>query len=128
MKKRNLAREQYWRDMHAQWDASKLSKSEFCRRHSLRLNAFCGWQRKIALRDMEPKTLTAQKRIGDRETTNAATGNIHPPHFVPVIVTGDGGTTSPDVSGDGIEIVVLKIKLPTACDSRKLITILEAMK
>ena len=45
--KRDLEKEKYWREVISSWQASGLSKAQFCREQGLKLNTLCGWVRNI---------------------------------------------------------------------------------
>jgi len=46
-KPRDLAKEQYWRQIIARWQASQLSIRAFCERHGLAATAFHTWRRTL---------------------------------------------------------------------------------
>jgi hypothetical protein len=62
-KQRDLAKEQYWRELVAQWRASGLSAREFCSLRQVTEASFYSWRREL------------QRRDGQRDAT---------PAFVPV--------------------------------------------
>src|SRR5262245_7837342 len=64
----NVAREQHWRELVAEWRASGLSVRAFCSQRPLRGANFYSWRRELQLRDARP--------------TSSA-----PSAFVPVTVT-----------------------------------------
>jgi len=63
--RRDLAREQHWRDVVSEWRASGLSVRAFCSQRQLRESQFYGWRRELRRRDARPS---------------------RPPAFVPVTV------------------------------------------
>jgi transposase-like protein len=60
---RDPAKEQYWRELVAQWRASGLSVREFCSLRQVRESSFYSWRREL------------QRRAGQRDSR---------PAFVPV--------------------------------------------
>lgn len=51
---RDSAREQHWRELVAQWQASGLSVREFCSQRQLREANFYAWRRELQQRDARP--------------------------------------------------------------------------
>jgi transposase-like protein len=51
MAKRDAQKEQYWRLVMEEFDASGLSVREFCRREGLRESSFYAWRRELGQRD-----------------------------------------------------------------------------
>lgn len=74
-------KEQFWRRMWRQWQASGLSVRAFCRLHDLAEASFYSWRRALIQRDEEQ------------------------PAFVPVRVVAEGIATAP-VPTSGLELVL----------------------
>ena len=52
-RRRDLGREQFWRETIAAWQAGGLSAREYCRRHRLSEASLHGWRRELRRRDDE---------------------------------------------------------------------------
>lgn len=49
----DIAKDRKWRKIIADWQASGLNMTAFCRRENVRLGSFCDWRRVIQKRDAE---------------------------------------------------------------------------
>ena len=74
-RRRDLAKERFWREVLARQASSGLSGRAFCRQEQLAEPAFYAWRRTIAWRD--------------------GVANRRPPAFVPVVVTGRSSRETP---------------------------------
>jgi hypothetical protein len=74
--KRDLKKEQRWREIIAEWKLSKLTGAAFCRQAGLKESTFYSWLKVIAVRDREVK--------GRASNGEAA--------FVPITVKAGDGT------------------------------------
>jgi transposase-like protein len=83
-------REQFWRRIIAQWQASGLSVRDFCRSRQLREPSFYAWRRTLALRDRQRPAAPTPNMTSAARPQSAAAG------FVPVRV----------VPADALEVVV----------------------
>lgn len=102
-RRRNVEREQHWRGVIRDQEASGLSISAFCREHKISAASFFNWRRKIAQRDHGD---TAAK-------------------FVPLQLHAPPTQRSPGcevVLPDGCRVIV-----STGCDANWLREILEAL-
>jgi hypothetical protein len=54
--RRDLAKEQFWRQLFAQWQQSGLTGRDFCATHRLSEASFYAWRREIARRDRQAGT------------------------------------------------------------------------
>jgi hypothetical protein len=75
--KRDLAREQYWREILARFSDSGKTRAQFCKDEGHKVDLFCYWTKVIPQRDAELK----QARASVKKKAPAA--------FVPVTVTDD---------------------------------------
>lgn len=64
---RDPAREQYWRDMIDKYQASGMSKTEFCAAEGIKASALCFWERTIKKRDYERMVEARQEKREARE-------------------------------------------------------------
>ena len=48
---------QYWKTRIANWQASRLSQTEYCRRHELKFHQFVYWRRKFTPKPSVPISL-----------------------------------------------------------------------
>ena len=51
--RRNLAKEQKWRELFAEQSHSGLNVTEFCRERGVRANRFYAWRKELAQRDFQ---------------------------------------------------------------------------
>lgn len=130
--RRDLAKEQYWRELVAKHRASDLSVREFCANAGVAENSFYAWRRELALRDAEAangaveceqeqeKLETARqqpKRKPSARASNAAA-------FVPV-------TLSNLPSASAVEIALpsgVTLRVAAGCDEATLHTVLSALE
>lgn len=109
IRQRSAAREQFWREMLADWKGSGLSIRAFCRRHHLAEPTFYYWRQELARRD---RRLTAR--------TEPATSTT-PPAFVPVRV----------IAHEPIEVVVRSgqvVRVAAGFDATHLRAVVEALE
>src|SRR5262245_11819660 len=85
IRQRSAAREQFWREMLAEWKTSGLSVRAFCGRHHLAEPTCYYWRQELARRDR-----------GVKARGESAASSMTAPAFVPVRV----------VAGEPIEVVV----------------------
>lgn len=135
MSRRDLVKEQYWRDAVAGWQSSGLTKTQYCRRQNLRLNVFCGWQKIIRQRDAETKHLAvpqlASKQLKTPLANEREGSNTEPIKFLEVkVARGESKAASSESinTGNTEQIEVVKVKLPASCKSELLFTLLEALR
>lgn len=76
-KPRDLAKEQYWRQLIQRWQHSGLSVRDFCLRHHVAVPSFYAWRRTLRQRD----------RLTDQPTP--------PLTFLPVHIRHDDGEPQP---------------------------------
>jgi transposase-like protein len=84
--RRDLAKEQFWRQMLRGWRASRLSIHDFCAKHDLAQSSFYFWRRTIAERDQEAATspsTSPKSKINNKASIDSSEAN-DPPLFVPV--------------------------------------------
>ena len=77
-KRRDPARERFWRRAIRQQQQSGLAVPEFCRREGLKDGAFRWWRQELARRDQQPTP--DHRGVPEGDTTDAA------PAFLPVRV------------------------------------------
>ncbi len=65
-RKRDPEKEKYWREVIARWQASGLSKSQFCAQENIKMASFCNWVSIIARRDIEARREAAQEQLQKR--------------------------------------------------------------
>jgi hypothetical protein len=103
-RRRNLEREEYWRGVIREQEASGLSGSAFCREKNLSAGSFFTWRRKLADRD---------------RTDNAA-------KFVPVQLHASAASARP-----GCEVVLpngCRVIVSSQCDATWLHEIVRALQ
>ena len=103
-RRRNLEREEYWRGVIGEQEASGLSASAFCRERNLSAGSFFTWRRKLADRD---------------RTDNAA-------KFVPVQLQALAASSRP-----GCEVVLpngCRVIVSSQCDATWLHEIVQALQ
>jgi hypothetical protein len=76
-------REQFWRRMIAQWQASGLGVRAFCGAHELRQPSFYAWRRTLAQRDRQRPATPPPTPASARRSPPAQTDFV-PVHVVPV--------------------------------------------
>jgi hypothetical protein len=81
--KRDIGKEQFWRQMIQQWRREGGSVCDFCARHRLAEASFYGWRRTIAERDQ----LAARQNLSLGRRPVAAGQSNGQPSFVPLHVT-----------------------------------------
>lgn len=133
MSRRDLVKEQYWRDAVASWQSSGLTKSQYCRQQNVRLNVFCGWQKIIRQRDAEAKHSAVPQLTSQRlkaPLANKRGGcNTEQAKFLEVkVARGSEAESRESMNTEQIEVVAVKVKLPASCKSELLFTLLEALK
>lgn len=79
----DVQKDRKWRKAIADWQASGLSMTAFCRRENLKLGSFCDWRRAIQKRDTAKATrsTTSAAAISGRHDINSRVD------FVPVVLT-----------------------------------------
>lgn len=107
--RRDVAKEQFWRESIAKRTGSGLSIRAFCQQHDLSEQCFYAWRRELALRDAEDRAASAVNSAAvvnsvnnvsprsARSTRAAVTlrsAGTAAPRFVPVVVN-DAVHTSP---------------------------------
>jgi hypothetical protein len=80
---RDPAKEQYWRELVAQWRASGLSAREFCSLRQVTEASFYSWRREL------------QRRDGQRDGT---------PAFVPVRIVPAATISAATISAAAVEV------------------------
>lgn len=131
--KRDLEKEKYWREVISSWQASGLSKAQFCREQGLKLNTLCGWVSVIRGRDAEqPAQLKRSKRNRRlANTANVPKGKQPPIEFVEAKCTDHVRRLEAHPETDRIEISTpdgLVVKLPAALNSALLFAVLQALR
>ena len=114
-KKRSAEKEEFWRLVLREFEASGMTVREFCRREGIAVPSFYGWRRKIAQRD------GAQKIVNQG--------------LVPVsVVDVDGATEQAPAHGSGgggrIDIVTpsgLTLRVDEAVETKRLKEVLCAI-
>ena len=120
-KRRDPARERFWRRAIRQQQQSGLAVPEFCRREGLKDGAFRWWRQELARRDQQPSP--DPRGVPEADTTDAA------PAFLPVRVVDLEAVTTR--SAPPIEIVLPggpTVRVPAGFDPRTLgdvLTVLE---
>src|SRR4051794_3248798 len=123
-KRRDPARERFWRRTIRQQQRSGLAVPEFCRREGLKDGAFRWWRRELARRDQLPTPDPREVPQGD--TIDAA------PAFLPVRVVDLEAVSTRSASP--IEIVLPggpTVRVPAGFDPRTLgdvLTVLEGRR
>lgn len=79
----DVQKDRKWRKAIADWQASGLSMTAFCRRENLKLGSFCDWRRAIQKRDAAKATRSATSVA----TTSARDDITSGVDFVPVVLT-----------------------------------------
>jgi hypothetical protein len=82
----DIEKDKRWRKIIADWQASGLNMTAFCRRENVKLGSLCDWRRTIQRRDAEAagksrKPSLAKVSPQPVRTTDSDT-------FVPVVLTG----------------------------------------
>lgn len=123
-KRRDPARERFWRRTIRQQQRSGLAVPEFCRREGLKDGAFRWWRQELARRDQQP---TPDPRgVSEGDTTDAT------PAFLPVRVVDLEAVSTR--SAPPIEIVLPggpTVRVPAGFDLRALgdvLTVLEGRR
>jgi hypothetical protein len=124
-RKRDLAKERFWRDTIRRQRASGRSVREFCLREGLSRASFHNWRREIARRDAEvPAVSVARKTPRRAKSTSRAeerTRSASP--FVSVVV-GVPASASVEIvlAGDTI------VRVPPGCDRQTLEVVLAVLR
>ena len=123
-KRRDPARERFWRRAIRQQRQSGLAVPEFCRREGLKDGAFRWWRQELARRDQQPSP--DPRGVPEADTTDAA------PAFLPVRVVDLEAVSTR--SAPPIEIVLPggpTVRVPAGFDPRTLgdvLTVLEGRR
>ena len=123
-KRRDPAREQFWRRTIRRQQRSRIAVTEFCRREGLKDGAFRWWRQELARRDQQPAP--DSRGVPDADTTDAA------PAFLPVRVVDVEAVSTR--SAPPIEIVLPggpTVRVPAGFDPRTLgdvLTVLEGRR
>jgi hypothetical protein len=59
---RDLAKEQHWREVFADWKSSGLTAVQFCQEKGIKIPAFYEWRRQIARRDAQTARAVRRKQ------------------------------------------------------------------
>ena len=83
LKRRNQAKEKYWRRLLREWRGSGLTGRDFCGVHGLSEPSFYAWRREIGRRDQERTAAPARQPQAVKAAEKAAK-----PAFLKVTVAG----------------------------------------
>jgi hypothetical protein len=124
-RKRDLAKERFWRQAIRRRQASGSSVREFCLRERLSQASFHNWRREIARRDAEVHTLAVARKTPRRAKSTSRADKRTPSAspFVPVVVDA-----APSAS---VEIVLADdtlVRVPPGCDHQTLELVLAALQ
>lgn len=128
-RRRDPAKEVWWREMLARQAASGLSVRAFCKRQRLAESAFYLWRRTIRKRDGQREAL-AHKRDGQRKPAAGGRDRQSEPvagarAFVPVVISGEG------VVGERLVLKLageLELHLPHATSAERVAQLVHALE
>lgn len=60
--RRDISKENYWRDTVTKWRESGLSKTQFCKNQEININSLCTWTKVIKARDHEAAAVQLRER------------------------------------------------------------------
>jgi hypothetical protein len=115
---RDVAKEQFWREMIRRQKQGRLSVRAFCDEHALDEGAFFAWRRKLAALD------SPGNRLAVRSTT--LTKASTPPTFAQITV---GGAVPAD--NGSVEIVLAgrrRVRVPPGFDQATLAAVLDVLE
>ncbi len=81
----DIAKDRKWRKIIADWQASGLNMSAFCRRENVKLGSLCDWRRVIQRRDAE---MASKKKAHPNETVGNCNNQTSGEEFARVVLTG----------------------------------------
>ena len=128
--RRDLAKEQRWRELVAKHRDSDLSVREFCADAGVAENSFYAWRRELALRDAEsadgadasePKKL---KHVSTQPKRKSSTSSSGATAFVPVALSNLPHTAAVEMAlPSGVTL-----RVAAGCDEATLRTVLSALE
>ncbi len=81
----DVAKDKRWRKIIADWQASGLNMTAFCRRDNVKLGSLCDWRRVIQRRDAE---IAAKKKPMANTTAGNRNDKAVTEDFARVVLTG----------------------------------------
>jgi hypothetical protein len=122
---RDIAKEQGWRKLFADWKASGLTAAQFCRDRQIKQDLFSYWKRVIAERDAEAARSARKSR--PRPEKSAA----EPEPFAEVHVKDDAPPAKSARESASLEIVFksgASIKIGSDCSLSLLASVVDVME
>ena len=137
--RRDLAKERRWRGIIANWQASDISITEYCRLHDIPYRDLANWRRIIRRRDHEQgaqhqKTNRAEKKASRAPETSAHfSRRLEPVDFAEVqIVDKRKNTEEPRSAGSAVLEVVLtsgiSLRVNESCPLNFLSSVVKALE
>ncbi len=128
--RRDLAKEQHWRELVAKHRASDLSVREFCVAEGVAENSFYGWRRELALRDAEAASGADEgepkksKGVRQQPKRKSSATESKAAAFVPVAVSNLPHTAAVEMAlPSGVTL-----RVAAGCDEATLRTVLSALE
>jgi hypothetical protein len=130
---RDLAKEQYWRDVINEWRSSKKNAADFCRTHGYKYFLFQDWQKVIRARDAE---LAVEQRKSVRSQRPATVRKSRQPkpsrtHFVQAKITGPFHAMPNAANEPRVEVVLscgTVLKITSECTPEFLASLVIALE
>ena len=129
--KRDLEKEQHWRELISQWQKSGLNKTQFCREHNLKLTTFCNWVSVIRNRDEEQRKERTRQRRQPANRKRYDTGENSSVEFVTANFADRAHQVEATHPAGRVEISTpdgFVIKLPADSHSSLLFALLQALR